>query len=202
SEGGRNRLGWVRSVEVEGKEMMPELIARFDELQRSGHQFAAFDAALVRRVGAIPSEYVYYYYDPRRYLDGVARAGSSRGQDVLALNEELLTAIGRAFADGDVHAAWSAYTELLGVRHDTYMRTDTRGDSGQAEARAKRAAEGTVPIEASEIGGYEGLALRVIDGLAGRRASDVIVNMPNGTSLDFLDPDDVAEVPARVDATG
>jgi len=202
SYGGLNHLGWVSSVEVDGKEMMPELIARFEDLQRSGHQFTAFDAALVRRVGAIPTEYVYYYYDPRRYLDGVARAGSSRGQDVLALNEELITALGGAFANGDVHAAWSAYDGLLGVRRDTYMRTDTAGDAGQAEARAKRAAQGTVPIEAGAIGGYEGLALRVIDGLAGHGASDVIVNVRNGTTLDFLEPDDVAEVPARVDATG
>ncbi len=131
-------------------------------------------------MGAIPTEYVYYYYDAQRYVDGVRRAGTSRGEDVLGLNSELLTAIGKAFADGDVHAAWSAYASLIGVRHDTYMKTDTQGASGQAEARAARAAAGAVPIEAEELGGYEGLALRVIDGLSGRRAGDVIVNMRNG----------------------
>jgi 6-phospho-beta-glucosidase len=199
---GLNHLGWVSSVQLDGAEMMPELISRFDELQRFGHQFAAFDADLVRRVGAIPTEYVYYYYDPRRYLDGVRRAGTSRGQDVLALNGELLTAIGKAFDDGDVHAAWNAYATVLGVRRDTYMQTDTQGDNGQAESRERRAAAGEVPIEASAIGGYEGLALRVIDGLAGRGGSDVIVNVRNGTALDFLDPDDVVEVPARVDTGG
>ena len=68
-----------------------------------------------------------------------------------------------------MHAAWSAYASLIGVRHDTYMKTDTQGASGQAEARAARAAAGAVPIEAEELGGYEGLALRVIDGLSGRR---------------------------------
>jgi 6-phospho-beta-glucosidase len=145
---------------------------------------------------------VYYYYDPRRYLDGVARAGSSRGQDVQGLNDELISAIGTAFADGDVHTAWSAYANLIGVRHDTYMKTDTQGASGQAQARAARSAAGPAPIEAGELGGYEGLALRVIDGLAGRRASEVIVNMRNGRALDFLDPDDIVEVPARVDSGG
>lgn len=200
--GGLNHLGWVTSFEVDGKDLMDSLIARFDELQRSDHQFAAFDADMVRRVGAIPTEYVYYYYDSRRYVDGVARAGSSRGEDVLGLNAELLTAIGQAFADGDVHAAWSAYAGLIGVRHDTYMKTDTEGASGQAAARAARSAAGPVPIDAGEIGGYEGLALRVIDGLSGRGASDVIVNMRNGSALDFLDPDDIVEVPARVDSGG
>jgi 6-phospho-beta-glucosidase len=200
--GGLNHLGWITSFELDGRELIGDLISRFEELQQVNEHLAAFDADLVKRVGAIPTEYVYYYYDPRRYVDGVVRAGSSRGEDVLGLNEELLTAIGKAFADGDVHAAWSAYASLLGVRRDTYMKTDMQGASGQAEARAARAAAGSVPIEAEELGGYEGLAMRVIDGLAGRGASDVIVNMRNGGALDFLDPDDIVEVPARVTADG
>ena len=59
-----------------------------------------------------------------------------------------------------------------------------------------------MPIEAAEIGGYEGLALRVIDGLSGRSPSTVIVNVPNSGSLGFLEPDDIVEVPTRVDAAG
>jgi len=200
--GGLNHLGWITSFEVDGEDLLPDLIARFEDLQRSDHQFAAFDADEVRRVGAVPTEYVYYYYDSRRYVDGVQRAGASRGQDVAGLNSELLTAIGQAFADGDVHAAWSAYANLIGVRRDTYMKTDTQGASGQAQARAVRAAAGAAPIDAGELGGYEGLALRVIDGLAGRGARDVIVNMRNDRALDFLDPDDIVEIPARVDVGG
>jgi 6-phospho-beta-glucosidase len=200
--GGLNHLGWITSFELDGTELIGDLIARFEELQQVNEHLAAFDADLVKRVGAIPTEYVYYYYDPRRYVDGVLRAGSSRGQDVLGLNEELLNAIGKAFADGDVHAAWWAYASLLGVRRDTYMKTDMQGASRQAEARAARAAAGSVPIEEEQLGGYEGLAMRVIDGLAGRGASDVIVNMRNGGALDFLDPDDIVEVPARVATDG
>jgi len=199
---GLNHLGWVCSLRVGGRERIGELLARFTELQRFDHRFAAFDPALVRRVGALPTEYVYYFYDPRRYLDGVTRAGLSRGQDVLRLNSELLANLARAFADGGVQAAWSAYDLLMGVRRDTYMRTDMQGDSGQGEARTRRAAEGAADIGAAPVGGYEGLALRVIDGLAGRGACEVIVNTRNDGSMSFLDPDDIVEIPARVDADG
>lgn len=199
---GLNHLGWVTSFSAGGIDLMPDLVARFDELARFDHHFAAFDATLIRRVGAIPTEYVYYYYDERRYLDGVARAGASRGEDVARLNEELVAAVGRALAVGDVPAAWSAYTRLMGVRSDTYMRTDVEGSSGQAAARAARAVAGTVPVGGTRPGGYEGLALRVIDGLSGRAPGTVILNVPNGTSMDFLDPGDVVETAARVDATG
>jgi 6-phospho-beta-glucosidase len=202
SYGGLNHLGWVCSVQAGGEERIGELLARFEELQRFDHRFAAFDPAMVRRVGALPTEYVYYFYDGQRYVDEVAKAGASRGQDVLRLNTELLAAVAKAFDDDGVDAAWSAYEMLLGVRRDTYMRTDTEGDSGQGEARARRAARGPARLAAAQIGGYEGLALQVIDGLSGGGRQQVIVNTRNGASLDFLDPDDIVEVPALVTADG
>jgi 6-phospho-beta-glucosidase len=201
SYAGLNHLGWICSFRADGTERIGELLDRFEELQRFDHRFAGFDPAMVRRVGGIPTEYVYYFYDPRRYVDGVARAGASRGQDVLRLNTELLEAITAAFAGGDARAAWSAYDTLMGVRRDTYMRTDTEGDNGQGEARARRAAAGAVAIDSASIGGYEGLALRVIDGLAGRKDAEVIVNIPGGAGLG-LDAGDVVETPARVDTSG
>jgi 6-phospho-beta-glucosidase len=218
SYAGLNHLGWVSSVRIGGQERIGELLARFEELQGFDHRFAAFDPAMVRRVGAIPTEYVYYFYDARRYLDGVARAGSSRGQDVLRLNNELLAALSKAFGSDGVDAAWSAYDMLLGVRRDTYMHTDLEGDSGQGEARARRAARPESGLAAARVGGYEGLALRVIDGLSGREPRELIVNTRNGArrgtptpapagsdgqlSLPFLGPDDVVEVPALVGPDG
>ncbi len=201
SYAGLNHLGWVCSVRAGGEERIGELLVRFEELQRFDHRFAAFDAAMVRRVGAIPTEYVYYFYDARRYVDEVARAGASRGQDVLRLNAELLAGLGKAFGDG-VDAAWSVYETLLGVRRDTYMQTDVRGESGQGEARARRSARGAAGLAAAAVGGYEGLALQVIDGLSGSGQRELIVNTRNGASLPFLDADDIVEVPALVDAGG
>jgi 6-phospho-beta-glucosidase len=201
SYAGLNHLGWVCSLQADGRERIGELVDRFEELQRFDHRFAGFDPALVRRVGAIPAEYVYYFYDPGRYVHEVAQAGTSRGQDVLALNAELLGGLGQAFADGGVRAAWSAYDTLMGVRRDTYMRTDTQGDNGQGEARTRRAAAGATAMDSAAMGGYEGLALRVIDGLSGRKPGEVIVNIVGGASLG-LDPGDVVEVPARVDPAG
>jgi 6-phospho-beta-glucosidase len=199
---GLNHLGWVSSFIVDGDERMPELLARYEDLARFDHRFAAFDPDMVRRVGAVPTEYVFYYYDPRRYVDGVARAGSTRGQDVLRLNEELLGGIARSFEKGDVEDAWATYSLILGVRRDTYMRTDTEGDNHQGEARSRRDAGGRERLERAEIGGYEGVALRVIAGLTSRQPSRVIVNTANGASVPFLEPDDVVEVPSFVHGGG
>ncbi len=200
---GLNHLGWITSAELNGQDRIGELLDRFEELQAFDHRFAAFDPALVRRIGALPTEYVFYYYDPERYLRGVAAAGASRGQDILRLNEEMLTALGNAFADGDVHDAWAAYAQLLGVRRDTYMRTDMQGASGQDQARARQAASAHPALDSTGIGGYEGLALRVIDGLTGKQPARVIVNVRNeGGVIAALDRSDVVEVPSEVTPAG
>jgi 6-phospho-beta-glucosidase len=201
SYGGLNHLGWITSFAVDGEERIGTLLDRYEELRRFDHVFAAFDPAQVRRLGAIPTEYVYYFYEPARYVAAVARAGASRGADVLQLNSELLAGIASAFDAGGVDDAWSAYSTLMGVRRDTYMRTDTDGDNAQAQARARRAAAGPAGT-GGRPGGYEGVALQVIDGLTARSPGEVIVNTRNGASLGFLDPDDVVEVPALVHGGG
>jgi 6-phospho-beta-glucosidase len=208
SYAGLNHLGWVCALRAGGRDRIGELISRFAELREFDHRFAAFDPDMVRRTGAVPAEYVYYYDDPARYVREVTRAGSSRGQDVEQLNGELLAAVGAALDRGDAGAAWSAYDTLMGVRSDTYMRADTDGDAGLARARSAReeaareqAAGGGTALAAARIGGYEGLALRVIGGLAGHDPAEVIVNIPAGDRLG-LDPGDVVELPARVDRAG
>ncbi len=206
SYAGLNHLGWVCSLRAGGRERIGELISRFAELREFDHRFAAFDAGMVRRTGAVPAEYVYYYDDPARYVREVTRAGASRGQDVERLNAELLAAVGAALDRGDAGAAWLAYDTLMGVRSDTYMRADTDGDAGLARARsareqaAREQAAGPA-LAAARIGGYEGLALRVIGGLAGQEPAEVIVNIPAGDRLG-LDPGDVVEVPARASRDG
>ena len=202
SYGGLNHLGWITSFAVDGEERIGTLLDRYEELRRFDHVFAAFDPAQVRRLGAIPTEYVYYFYEPARYVAAVARAGASRGADVLRLNSELLAAIASAFDAGGVDDAWSAYSTLMGVRRDTYMRTDTDGDNAQAQARARRAASRAAGPGGGGPGGYAGVALQVIDGLTARSPGEVIVNTRNGASLGFLDPDDVVEVPALVHGGG
>jgi 6-phospho-beta-glucosidase len=199
---GLNHLGWITSARIDGQERIGELLDRFEELQVHDHRFSAFDPALVRRVGALPTEYVFYYYDPERYLRGVRAAGTSRGEDILRLNEEMLGTLAKAFADGDVNDAWSAYAQLLGVRRDTYMRTDMQGSNGQGEARARQAARPHPALDSAGIGGYEGLALRVIDGLTGKQPGTVIVNLPNAGVIGTLQATDVVEAPATVTPGG
>lgn len=192
--GGLNHLGWITSVVVGGEERIGELVARYEELRAFDRCFAAFDADLVRRLGCVPTEYLYYYYEPGGYISGVRHVGKTRGEYVRGFNERLITEVGKAFDAGGFDDAWSAYTRVMDMRHDSYMRVDIEGEAID-EFRPPDAKD-------DEIGGYEGVALRVIDGLSGAAPARVIVNIRNGGSLDFLDPGDVVEVPSLVDSQG
>jgi 6-phospho-beta-glucosidase len=198
---GLNHLGWISSFRAGGEERIGTLLDRYEELQRFDHRFAMFDPGLVRMLGAVPTEYLYYFYEPQRYVDAVARAGASRGTGVRRLNAELLSGITKAFETGDVHDAWSTYSTLLSLRRDSYMRGDTEG-TAMPDGTAKPVTGGRVTPAPADAGGYEGIALRVIEGLTGRKTGKVIVNTRNGATLDFLDPDDVIETPAHVDGGG
>src|SRR5215467_7741788 len=230
SYAGLNHLGWISSFRVAGRDCIGPLLQRYEELQRFDHRFAAFDPDFVRRLGAVPTEYDYYYYEPRRYVEAVAQAGASRGADVLRLNSGLLGDIAKAFEAGDVHDAWQAYVTQMGIRRASYMRTDMAGEAmpiaaPPASVQAPDAghdAAGLGPASAPDPdaghdaaglgpagggadirpGGYEGVALQVIAALTDRKPGAVIVNTRNGACLPFLDPDDVVEVPAHIDGGG
>jgi 6-phospho-beta-glucosidase len=212
SYAGLNHLGWISSFTVAGREQVGTLLERYEELQGFDQHFAAFDAGFVRRLGAIPTEYDYYYYEPRRYVEAVAQAGASRGADVLRLNAGLLTDVAKAFDAGDVNDAWHAYITQMGIRRASYMRTDMAGESMPIPAAVGGAAPDT-DHDAVDLGpadggagirpgGYEGVALQVIAALTDRKPGAVIVNTRNGACLPFLDPDDVVEVPAHIDGGG
>ena len=202
SYAGLNHLGWISSFTVGGDEKIGILLARYEELQRFDHRFAPFDPGLVRMLGAIPTEYLYYFYEPQRYVDAVARAGASRGASVLRLNTELMAGIAKAFEVGDVHDAWSTYSTLMGIRRDSYMRADTEGDKmPQAPGRPPATGGRVTPADADATG-YERIALQVIGGLTARQTSRVIINTRNGATLGFLDPGDVIETPAHIDGGG
>jgi 6-phospho-beta-glucosidase len=83
---GLNHLTWIRAVRVDGRDVLPELLAEH------GDELAA-EVELPRRVlddlGAIPSYYLHFFYAHDRVL-AAQRDGVPRAQTVAGLERELL----------------------------------------------------------------------------------------------------------------
>jgi 6-phospho-beta-glucosidase len=83
---GLNHLTWVRSVELDGRDMLPDLLAEHGEMLAEQLELPL---RLLEELGAIPSYYLRYFYAHdevlREQLDGVPRA-----QTVAEIEDELL----------------------------------------------------------------------------------------------------------------
>jgi 6-phospho-beta-glucosidase len=181
---GINHLGWLRGVLDQGRDLLPALLADTDRLE-SIEEGRLFGAEWLRLVGMIPNEYLYYFYFQQQALDAM-RGGAVRA--------EYLQAQQQAFYAGDGRP-----TEVL----ELWQRTLTEREAHYMdEAWDGREDQRTEILSGRQPGGYGGLALGLVDALHEDGHRVRILNVANRSSLPFLDPDAVVEVPCVVGRGG
>ena len=143
----------------------------------------------MRALGAVPNEYLHFYYSTAEVLATLAR-GPTRGEFLLAEQQDFYAAAAARPAEAEF--LWEATRR---PREESYL----------AEARAERQ-----PRDEQDLagGGYEEVALDLMQALSGGSggpagsARRLIVNVANGDTLPQLPPDLVIEVPCQVDRDG
>ncbi len=75
---GLNHLGWLRSLTVDGTDRLPELLADREALLRT-EEGRLFGADWLQDLGAIPNEYLYYYYFTREAIASIRGSAQTRG---------------------------------------------------------------------------------------------------------------------------
>lgn len=178
---GLNHLGWLRSVEVDGVDRLPEVWAT-DERAASFEEGRLFGRSRLRALGAVPNEYLAHWDDPAP----PDPAQPTRGELLLAGQDAF-------YADAGPGALGRWERARLG-REATY--------------NAEHRAAGEQRDEADLAGGgYEGVALALLRALLRDEPTTLILDVRNRTptgepALPGLDRDAVVEVPCRVDAAG
>jgi 6-phospho-beta-glucosidase len=191
---GLNHLGWLKSVYLDGADRLPEIL---QALRESGATLPhlPFDARLVETLGALPNEYLYFYYSPRESVQNLLRAGQSRAQQILPFNQALYAGLRRIRdEEADPAEVETVYTRYLQQRHDTYMTLET----GEKPREAGTQPGGAPGDLGSAAEGYSGVALGLIQALAGGPAATPILNVPNRGALPGMAEDDVVEVTCYV----
>jgi len=193
---GLNHCGWIHRVMVDGRDRLPEILDRYEELQRADESWRLFDPELVRAIGMLPMEYLYFYYYRQQAVEHIARSGGTRGEQIAMLNEALWPALRQSIDAGDLGGARDAWERAIETRHETYFARE-RGEAVADEPRSE-----PVHDEMFEGEGYEGLATAVMTAAVQRRKVALILNVPNLGAIPGLRDDDVVEVTCLTDEHG
>ncbi|MEU8818666.1 6-phospho-beta-glucosidase [Actinoplanes sp. NPDC048796] len=175
---GLNHLGWLTGVEHDGHDVLPRLLASPSSLE-SFEEGRLFGAARIRELGAIPNEYLHYYYDHAALVKAELAAPETRGEYLLKQQRECYAMLTSLPSPLD---AWNAARRQ---RDATYMAMEGLGERDDAEG-----------------GGYEDVALALMLAIANDAPTSLILNVRNQGTLPLLDDDAVVEVPCAVDGSG
>ncbi|MFD4628706.1 6-phospho-beta-glucosidase [Streptomyces sp. NPDC058284] len=182
---GLNHLGWLRGLHIGGRDELPRLLAD-PSLLVSFEQGRLFGADWLQSLGAIPNEYLHYYYFNRETVRAYQRAERTRGAFLHHQQSRFYADMRRSGTP-----ALKTWHATLAEREAAYM-----AENREAAGVGERAEEDL------ESGGYEKVALALMRAIARDERATLILNVRNGTTLAALDADAVIEVPCSVDANG
>ncbi len=180
---GLNHLGWLRGLHQAGEDVLPRLLADAPLLETI-EEGRLFGADWVQTLGALPNEYLYYFYRTREAVAAIRGSAQTRGEFLLDQQESFYAAV--AAEPDSALATWRA---VRAERDASYMR-EARADDEQRDAADL------------EGGGYEGVALALMSALHSGQPATMILNVAAGSAVPGMHSDAVVEVPCLVDASG
>ena len=184
---GLNHLGWLTALRLDGRDLLPDLLA--DEAALAAiEEGQLFGTDWLRTLGCLPNEYLYYYYFTRDAIAQIAGAPQTRGEYLLTQQADFYDGVA-----GCPDQAWQRWDAVRRERNATYMQETRESGDGEAHERAEADVEG---------GGYEGVALALMAAIARDEPARLILNVRGGGAVAGLPDDAVVEVPCRVDAAG
>ncbi len=177
---GLNHLGWLRRLLVDGIDRLPELLADPDALQ-TVEEGRLFGPQLIADLGALPNEYLHWFYFRRE-----GGTGGGRGTFLAEQQDRFYRCCPR-----EPDAALAAWDAVRREREATYGAANREAAGGFERAAADLVS-----------GGYEGVALAIMRAIGRDEPATLILNLPNAGRLPELPDDAVIEAPCRVDGSG
>jgi 6-phospho-beta-glucosidase len=180
---GLNHLGWLRGLHSGGVDHLPRLLADEELLART-EEGRLFGAAWLQALGAVPNEYLYFYYFTREAVASLRAADRTRGEFLRDQQEAFYAEV--TGAPGDALRAWQ---RTRAEREATYLQ----------EARAQGEQRDEPDLEG---GGYEGVALALMAALHGGAPAELVLDVRSAGAVPGMPDDAVVEVPCTVGEGG
>ncbi|HLR94927.1 MAG TPA: hypothetical protein VK053_10400 [Jiangellaceae bacterium] len=218
---GMNHLGWLRSVTVDGRDRLPELLADDAALEEI-EEARLIGKDWVRADGALPNEYLFYYLHTSEAINRITGAATTRGEflakqqgDFYLAAEEATGKAGRGAAGRDAADGASGSPSTSGAGFSTAGASAGTGPSADSccsspldlwrstlhEREATYMAESRDEERREEDiagGGYQEVALRLMTAIATGRPERMILDVGNAPAGSDAPPADriIPELPA------
>lgn len=179
---GLNHLSFFRSVTIDGREIMPDLIRDDGAYAHTDLRFFEKDLVLDRE--SVLNEYLYYFYYREKAVANVLHAPQTRGELIEEINREMTRELSQIDIDNDFESGLAIFEKWYGKRENAYMASETG---------IHRDKPWTFDVYSKDAGGYAGVALRFMDIARSGRKQQMILCSPNNGAIPGLLDTDVVE---------
>lgn len=186
---GLNHLSYFSSVKIKGREVAQEIIST--DAARKATDVKFFDKGLLKYIGEVPNEYLYYYYNREQAVANILAAGKTRGETICEINQSMTKEL--EDVSGGFDKKLAVFEKWYGIREAMYMANETGVSRDQ---------KWSFDVDSPDEGGYAGVALRYIRLEKEGKRGDMVLCLPNNGALDFLEDNDVIEVSCTVTKDG
>jgi 6-phospho-beta-glucosidase len=190
---GLNHLSWISSVKKRGTEILSDLL-QDDQFLRSIQEFSMFDPELLRSIGFLPNEYLYYYYHREKALANIIKSGATRGKTIEAANVQMMKELNEIDIEADPEAALQIFLYYMAVREGSYMSIETGSDRKEEIKKGE--------LDVPDGMGYAGVMLDCIEGLQSDEGCYLVLSVENNGCITGLEDKDVIEVTCKVSKEG
>lgn len=180
---GLNHLSFFRSIQLDGREIMPELIARDDAYSETDMRF--FGKDLLEHMGCVLNEYLYYFYYREQAVANILHAPQTRGEVIEDINRQMTAELSKLDIEHDFDTCLQCFEKWYGRREDAYMANETG---------IRRNKAWHFDVFTPDAGGYAGVALRFIDLVESGKEGSMILCVPNQGAIPDLRDTDIVEI--------
>ena len=188
---GLNHCSFFTSIKLDGEEIIPKIIN--DPRAYVDTDIRYFEKDLLLEKGYVPNEYLYYYFYADNALKNIQSSTETRGELIARVNRNMTAELSKIDVNKDFEKALEIYEKWYGVRDGSYMANETG---------IKRNYEWKFDIYGGGDDGYAGVAIRYIEIVNEDKVEDMVLCVPNGDAIPYLDLSDVVEVTATVSKRG
>lgn len=188
---GLNHLSYFKSITLNGREIMDELIENDEAYKKTDMRY--FDKELLRDRKAILNEYLYYFYYREQAIENILNSDKTRGEQIRDINKNMTAELSKMDIENDFEGCLEVFNKWYGMREGSYMASETG---------VKRTTPWKFNIYEEDDGGYAGVALKFIEMAQSGATGTMIMCVPNEGAIDGLRDDDVVEITCDVNAKG